>query len=145
MYGAEGWVQLGRSAQRAARSAIETLRASGDSAGHPVPEDPSALTPLPHYPLSPHPFSLFRPFFVGGWFKAACTTTAWGLGLERLGEMWSHPMSAFTSTPSERTMDEHSSEWRYLVGLANCPWGRGGSLSLQFIFRRSFVEKAYKK
>eukprot|EP00962_Isochrysis_galbana_P056204 scaffold28105_cov139-Isochrysis_galbana.AAC.1 len=29
--------------------------------------------------------------------------------------MWSHPMSAFTSsTPSERTMDEHSSKWRYL-------------------------------
>eukprot|EP00962_Isochrysis_galbana_P016513 scaffold4736_cov118-Isochrysis_galbana.AAC.3 len=27
-----------------------------------------------------------RPLFVGGWFKAACTTTAWGLGLERLGE-----------------------------------------------------------
>eukprot|EP00962_Isochrysis_galbana_P013289 scaffold3785_cov115-Isochrysis_galbana.AAC.1 len=26
-----------------------TLRASGDSAGHPVPKDPSALTLLPHY------------------------------------------------------------------------------------------------
>eukprot|EP00962_Isochrysis_galbana_P056198 scaffold28094_cov129-Isochrysis_galbana.AAC.1 len=25
-------------------------------------------------------------FFVGGWFKAACTSTAWGLELERLGE-----------------------------------------------------------
>eukprot|EP00962_Isochrysis_galbana_P040837 scaffold14861_cov124-Isochrysis_galbana.AAC.1 len=41
-------------------------------------------------------------------------------------------------------MDEHSSKWRYLVGLANCPRGRGGSLSLKFIFRVSFVEKAYK-
>eukprot|EP00962_Isochrysis_galbana_P012410 scaffold3513_cov127-Isochrysis_galbana.AAC.6 len=31
--------------------------------------------------------------------------------------MWSHPMSAFTSTPSERTHYgcEHSSKWRYLV------------------------------
>eukprot|EP00962_Isochrysis_galbana_P000896 scaffold256_cov121-Isochrysis_galbana.AAC.2 len=42
--------------------------------------------------------------------------------------MWSHPMAAFTSTPSERTMamDEHSSKWRDLVRLANCPRGQRG-------------------
>eukprot|EP00962_Isochrysis_galbana_P006869 scaffold1859_cov103-Isochrysis_galbana.AAC.6 len=52
-------------------------------------------------------------------------------------------MSACTSTPSERIMDEHSSKWRYLVGLANCPRGQGGGslLSLKFIFRMSFVEE----
>eukprot|EP00962_Isochrysis_galbana_P011798 scaffold3334_cov139-Isochrysis_galbana.AAC.5 len=37
--------------------AIETLLASGDSAGHPVPKDPSALTPLPHYLPIPFPYS----------------------------------------------------------------------------------------
>eukprot|EP00962_Isochrysis_galbana_P047040 scaffold19114_cov118-Isochrysis_galbana.AAC.6 len=43
------------------------LRASGDSAGHPVPEDPTAYY-CSHSPppLSPHPFSLFGPLFVGG-------------------------------------------------------------------------------
>eukprot|EP00962_Isochrysis_galbana_P036967 scaffold12855_cov124-Isochrysis_galbana.AAC.1 len=62
------------------------LRASGDSAGRPVPKDPSALTPLPHYlPTSFFFFSLFRPLLVGGYgSKVACTTTARGLGLERL-------------------------------------------------------------
>eukprot|EP00962_Isochrysis_galbana_P032094 scaffold10517_cov113-Isochrysis_galbana.AAC.4 len=86
-------------------SLIETLLTSVDSAGHPVPDDPSALTPLPHYLPIPFPYS---GRFSGG------------------GRMWSHPMSAFTSTPSERTMDEHSSKWRYLVGLANCPRGPRG-------------------
>eukprot|EP00962_Isochrysis_galbana_P047018 scaffold19093_cov139-Isochrysis_galbana.AAC.3 len=37
--------------------AIETLRASGDSAGHPVPKDPTALTPPPHYLPTPFPYS----------------------------------------------------------------------------------------
>eukprot|EP00962_Isochrysis_galbana_P048321 scaffold20098_cov104-Isochrysis_galbana.AAC.5 len=36
---------------------IETLLTSGDSAGHPVPDDPSALTPLPHYLPIPFPYS----------------------------------------------------------------------------------------
>eukprot|EP00962_Isochrysis_galbana_P035486 scaffold12174_cov121-Isochrysis_galbana.AAC.12 len=35
---------------------IETLLASGDSAGHPVLNDPSALTPLSHYLPIPFPF-----------------------------------------------------------------------------------------
>eukprot|EP00962_Isochrysis_galbana_P018806 scaffold5448_cov113-Isochrysis_galbana.AAC.1 len=36
---------------------IETLLTSGDSAGHPVPDDTSALTPLPHYLPIPFPYS----------------------------------------------------------------------------------------
>eukprot|EP00962_Isochrysis_galbana_P053651 scaffold25097_cov112-Isochrysis_galbana.AAC.3 len=35
----------------------KALHTSGDSAGHPVPDDPSALTPLPHYLPIPFPYS----------------------------------------------------------------------------------------
>eukprot|EP00962_Isochrysis_galbana_P002290 scaffold600_cov125-Isochrysis_galbana.AAC.1 len=43
--------------------------------------------------------------------------------------MWSHPMSAFTSTPSERTMDEDSSKWRYLISgwVSQLPAGAEGA------------------
>eukprot|EP00962_Isochrysis_galbana_P007608 scaffold2058_cov115-Isochrysis_galbana.AAC.20 len=44
---------------------------------HPVPKDPSALTPLPHYlptPATPYPCS--GHFLWGDGSKAACTTTA---------------------------------------------------------------------
>eukprot|EP00962_Isochrysis_galbana_P026315 scaffold8150_cov116-Isochrysis_galbana.AAC.11 len=44
-----------------------TLRASGDSAGHPAPEDPTALTPLPHYLPTPFPYS--GHFLWGGGSK----------------------------------------------------------------------------
>eukprot|EP00962_Isochrysis_galbana_P021544 scaffold6356_cov118-Isochrysis_galbana.AAC.5 len=40
-----------------ASASIETLLTSGDSAGHPVPDDPSVLTPLPHYLPIPFPYS----------------------------------------------------------------------------------------
>eukprot|EP00962_Isochrysis_galbana_P025292 scaffold7772_cov141-Isochrysis_galbana.AAC.3 len=66
---------------------------------------------------------------AGGWFKRCVHYNSLRLGLENLGENVEPSyvrMSAFTSTPSERTMDEHSSKWRDLVGLANCPRGPRG-------------------
>eukprot|EP00962_Isochrysis_galbana_P020485 scaffold5983_cov137-Isochrysis_galbana.AAC.4 len=101
-----------------------TLRASGDSAGrHPVPEDPTALTPLSPMLSPPHPFFLFRPLFVGGWCKAACTTTAWVLGLEMLGECGAILCPHFISTPFERTMDGCRVKSDGLGGSANGPRG----------------------
>eukprot|EP00962_Isochrysis_galbana_P027687 scaffold8715_cov87-Isochrysis_galbana.AAC.1 len=49
---------------------IETLLASGDSAGHPGLKKKRPFCFHSPSPLSPHPFSLFRPLLVGGWFKS---------------------------------------------------------------------------
>eukprot|EP00962_Isochrysis_galbana_P004329 scaffold1198_cov116-Isochrysis_galbana.AAC.11 len=46
----------------------KALHTSGDSAGHPVPDDPSALTPLSPI-ISPSLF-LIQAALAGGWFKS---------------------------------------------------------------------------
>eukprot|EP00962_Isochrysis_galbana_P017609 scaffold5060_cov123-Isochrysis_galbana.AAC.6 len=92
-----------------------------------MPNDHSALTPLPHHLPIPFPYSgHFRWGMVQKLRALQQPDVDVGSCLENLGgNVEPYPMSAFTSTPSGRTMDEHSEsfcgKWRYLVGLANCP------------------------
>eukprot|EP00962_Isochrysis_galbana_P040681 scaffold14781_cov113-Isochrysis_galbana.AAC.5 len=78
----------GRSQDKLLGLPIETLLTSGDSAGHPVPvpDDPSALTSLPHF-ISPSLF-LIQAALAGGWFKSCVhyNSNSLRLGLENLGE-----------------------------------------------------------